>query len=380
MATSFGYDVPSALNISPSITVSKPSDKVATADVYKTDAQAASNLFQPLKLSTNEFKKSMSGVMGGLKTAQVEARKYTKFATNTSIFSKGANGAIKVNPSNLLQGLMKLNPTIANATRGFLSIPSVKTLGTIVGTSVVLGNLAMQLKKTNAGTANSIFSLFNALTGSNINPKILDKGFLAAGMALIFGESAKNNIKGMWGNFKKIDLYGLIGLSVARSVAPIIIKYGDVDLLKDISEDAYGYALLEADSRLLYNFAAYYKLPQTASTKDIVDIFTKFSTAANKLRPNWAYVDVKGVEQIDGYFITYGSNDFLKMLQIYVNSTAVTGYNDETIFSSDENYKLIFTATKDVQAMAALYALASNSGLSKSTTSSQIQSTLRLSI
>jgi hypothetical protein len=380
MATSFGYDVPSALNISPSITVSKPSDKVATADVYKADAQAASNLFQPLKLSTNEFKKNMSGVMGGLQTAQLEARKYTKFATNTSIFSKGIDGATKINPSNLLQGLLKLNPTIANATKGFLSIPGVKTLGTITGTAIVLGNLTTQLKKTKAGTANSIFSLFNALTGSNINPKILDKGFLAAGLALIFGESAKNNIQGMWGNFKKIDLYGSIGLSVARSLAPVIIKYGDVDLLKDISEDAYAYALLEADSRLLYNFAAYYKLPQTANTKDIISIFTKFSTAANNLRPNWAYVNVKGTEQIDGYFITYGSNDFLKMLQIYVNSTAITGYDDETIFSSNEDYKIVVTATKDVQAMAALYALSFNSGLSKATTTSQIQSTLGLTL
>lgn len=378
MATSLSYDLPNALKISPSISVSKPSDSVATADVYKVNAQSALNLFKPLKLNTDEFKKSISEALGGLKAAQDVARKASQFATDASIFSKSLSGALKVNPANLIQGLMKLDPRVSNAIGGFLSSGIVKSMGALVGTAVMINGVVQNVKNLKADKVGAIFQLFGAITGININPKIFDKGPLAAALGLIFGESAKNNILGMWGHFKKVELYNIVGASVARSLAPVIIKYSDVDLLKDISEDAYKYALLEADHRLLYNFAAYYKLPPNANNNQIVEIFEKFSIAANNLRPNWAFVNVNGVEQVDGYFITYGSFDFIRMLGVYVNKIAVSKYDDETIFNSGEDYEFVVTSDKSKQAAIALHALANSLGLSKSTTSSQIRQTLGL--
>lgn len=380
MATSLNLDIPNAFKLSPSITVSKPSDSVATVDAYSKTASDASNLFKPLKMSTDSFKSELGGVMDGLKDIQKTASKYTGFLSNTSIFTKGANGAMGVNPANLLQGLMKLDSRVANSVKGLLSVPGIKGMGAMIGTAVMVGNLVQNLKKTNASTASGIFQLFSAVTGININPKILDKGPLNAAMVLIFGESAKNNVTGMWANFKRVDLYASIGLNVARSLSKVIIKYGDVDLLKDISEDAYKYALLESDSRLLYNFAAYYKLPQGATNAQINEIFKKFDTAANNLRPNWSHVTVNGVEQIDGYFITYASEDFIKMLRIYVETNAITKFDDETIFGSSDTYTLTANTPPALVAATALHGLAANGSFYKAYTAAQVQSTLGISI
>lgn len=383
---SLGYDIPNARNISPSITVSKPSDSIGTLDVYIKQAATVTNLFQPLKLSTDEVKKGMAEVVKGLTNAQQLSKTALGFVNNNSIFKKAADGSLKLDPAGLIKGLMKIDPKVSNAIKGFLDVASTKILGTIKGAISMVSGIVNNLKNIKANVVSSVFNAFNSITGAALNFKILDKGPLHAGMMLIFGESIKNKITGMWGQFKNVDLFETIGQSVTRSLSKLIVKYGDVDLLKDISEDAYKYALLEGDSRLLYNFAANYKLPAGADNKTINEIFTKFDTAANNLRPNWAYVTVNGQEQIDGYFITYGSADFAKLISAYVNFNAVTKYNEDIILANggimDVNNPYVITVSMSsaMRSASALHGLAQSQSLAKVTTKMQIETLFQVKI
>ncbi len=383
---SLGYDIPSAKNISPSIAVSKPSDAVSTTDIYKSSLNTVTNLFQPLKLSTDTLKKEMSNVISGLQSAQSAVKGLTDIAAKGSLFLKTLDGATKLNPAEMLKGLMKIDSRVANAVKGFLNIPAIKSLSSITGTIMSLGGVVQKLKNVKIGSISSVFSLFNAVTGANVSPRLFDKGPLQAAMSMVFGEASKNKILGMWDQFKKVELYATIGIDVVKSLTKVIVKNSDVDLLKDISEDAYSYALLEADNRLLYNFAANYKLPKNATNEKINEIFTKFNEAANNLRPNWAFVTVNGIEQIDGYFITYGSKDFLKLISVYASKNVSTKYNEDTMLLNGDINDVNNPFTIDVQmnssmkAASALHGLISNTFFAKITTKAHISNIFGLAV
>ena len=229
------------------------------------------------------------------------------------------DGLLKVNLDSLKNGILAANSTLKNALTMVNNGLSIANNLKSQVTATVNGVTSM-IKNANLSSLQGIATAIGSIAGASLPVSFKDISGLSALSTNILSEATKLGVPNSFTTFANNIGNNSILANVTKNILPIVAKTSNVNMLSQIANSAISKQVNSLVPGFTKSFVSNFKLPTSATVKDIANIGTMAVSALTKIDNtlNTKSIGGKLFNSID--IASNASDDFKKALK---NSTAI---------------------------------------------------------